>query len=136
MGHLHYKSRSDLTAPARLRMNNILLVCLLGASLVALSGAEVSSEEQSVAELSQLREVRAADPGNGKGKGLKKKNNKKGGKNMRKSDKKSVGKKNNKSGAKRKKKKKKKKKNGARKNGKGKKRNQKGLKKKNRNNKN
>ena len=53
-----------------------------------------------MAELSQLREVRAADPGNGKGKGLKKKNNKKGGKNMRKSDKKSVGKKNNKSGAK------------------------------------
>merc|ERR1711993_73297 len=104
MGHLHYKSRSDLTAPARLRMNNILLVCLLGASLVALSGAEVSSEEQSVAELSQLREVRAAYPGNGKGKGLKKKNNKKGGKNMRKSDKKSVGKKNNKSGAKRNKK--------------------------------
>merc|ERR1712228_547702 len=104
MGHLHYKSRSDLTAPARLRMNNILLVCLLGASMGALSGAEVSSEEQSVAELSQLREVRAADPGNGKGKGLKKKNNKKGGKNMRKSDKKSVGKKNNKSGAKRNKK--------------------------------
>merc|ERR1712228_212246 len=93
MGHLHYKSRSDLTAPARLRMNNILLVCLLGASLVALSGGEVSSEEQSVAELSQLREVRAADPGNGKGKGLKKKNNKKRGKNTRKSDKNSVGKK-------------------------------------------
>merc|ERR1712088_26570 len=84
--------------------NNILLVCLLGASLVALSGAEVSSEEQSVAELSQLREVRAADPGNGKGKGLKKKNNKKRGKNTRKSDKNSVGKKNNKSGAKRNKK--------------------------------
>merc|ERR1739844_193799 len=132
----HYKSRSDLTAPARLRMNNILLVCLLGASLVALSGAEVSSEEQSVAELSQLREVRAADPGNGKGKGLKKKNNKKRGGNMRKSDKKSVGKKNNKSGAKRNKKDGKNRKNGARKNGKGKKRNQKGLKKKNRNNKN
>merc|ERR1712061_567687 len=131
-----YKSRSDLTAPARLRMNNILLVCLLGASLVALSGAEVSSEEQSVAELSQLREVRAADPGNGKGKGLKKKNNKKRGGNMRKSDKKSVGKKNNKSGAKRNKKDGKNRKNGARKNGKGKKRNQKGLKKKNRNNKN
>lgn len=117
-------------------MNNILLVCLLGASLVALSGAEVSSEEQSVAELSQLREVRAADPGNGKGKGLKKKNNKKRGGNMRKSDKKSVGKKNNKSGAKRNKKDGKNRKNGARKNGKGKKRNQKGLKKKNRNNKN
>merc|ERR1739844_163889 len=128
----HYKSRSDLTAPARLRMNNILLVCLLGASLVALSGAEVSSEEQSVAELSQLREVRAADPGNGKGKGLKKKNNKKRGGNMRKSDKKSVGKKNNKSGAKRNKKDGKNRKNGARKNGKGKKRNQKGLKKKDR----
>merc|ERR1712061_814905 len=131
-----YKSRSDLTAPARLRMNNILLVCLLGASLVALSGGEVSSEEQSVAELSQLREVRAADPGNGKGKGLKKKNNKKRGKNTRKSDKNSVGKKNNKSGAKRNKKDGKNRKNGARKNGKGKKRNQKGLKKKNRNNKN
>merc|ERR1712141_644253 len=72
------------------------------------------------------------------GKGLKKKNNKKGGKNMRKSDKKSVGKKNNKSGAKRNKKDGKNRKNGARKNGKGKKRNQKGLKKKDRkrNNKN
>merc|ERR1711936_744975 len=86
--HLLLKSRSDhLPAPARLNMNKLLLVCLLGAALVALSGAEVSSEEQSVAEVSQLREVRAADPGkgngNGKGKGkgkgksLKKKNKKK-----------------------------------------------------------
>merc|ERR1712004_721514 len=71
-------------------MNKFLLICLAGAALVALSGAEVSSEEQSVAELSQLREVRAADSGKGKGKGksLKKngkKNNK--GRNLKKSEK-------------------------------------------------
>merc|ERR1719336_2828490 len=91
-------------------MNKLLLICLAGAALVALSGAEVSSEEQSVAELSQLREVRAADPGkgngngkgkgngNGKGKGkgknLKKKGKKnKKGRNLKKSDKKGAGKK-------------------------------------------
>merc|ERR1712203_1018143 len=82
-------------APARLNMNKLLLVCLLGAALVALSGAEVSSEEQSVAELPQLRDVRAADPGkgNGKGKGLKKKDRKKRkGKSLKNSDKKGAGK--------------------------------------------
>ena len=62
------------------------------------AGAEFSSEEQSVEGLSQLREVRAADPGKGKGKGkdkgLKKKDKKKRkGKNLRKSDKKDAGKK-------------------------------------------
>jgi len=134
-------------------MNKLLLICLLGAALVALSGAEVSSEEQSVAEVSQLREVRAADPGkgngNGKGKGkgkgksLKKKNKKKKkGRKLEKSDKKGAGKKNGdkkkkskKNGAKKSKKDgkgKKKKKNGAKKNGKGKKK--KGLKKKSRKN--
>merc|ERR1712039_390570 len=80
------------------KMNKLLLICLAGAALVALSGAEVSSEEQSVAELSQLREVRAADPGKGKGKGkgksLKKKGKKnKKGRNLKKSDKKGAGKK-------------------------------------------
>jgi len=133
-------------------MNKLLLICLLGAALVALSGAEVSSEEQSVAEVSQLREVRAADPGkgngNGKGKGkgkgksLKKKNKKKKGRKLEKSDKKGAGKKNGdkkkkskKNGAKKSKKDgkgKKQKKNGAKKNGKGKKK--KGLKKKSRKN--
>jgi len=134
-------------------MNKLLLICLLGAALVALSGAEVSSEEQSVAEVSQLREVRAADPGkgngNGKGKGkgkgksLKKKNKKKKkGRKLEKSDKKGAGKKNGdkkkkskKNGAKKSKKDgkgKKKRKNGAKKNGKGKKK--KGLKKKSRKN--
>merc|ERR1712228_354001 len=78
-------------SPAHLKeMNKFLLFCLAGAALVALSGAEVSSEEQSVAELSQLREVRAADSGKGKGKGksLKKngkKNNK--GRTLKKSEK-------------------------------------------------
>merc|ERR1712012_428396 len=57
-------------SPAQLKeMNKFLLICLAGAALVALSGAEVSSEERSVAELAQLREVRAADSGKGKGKG-------------------------------------------------------------------
>merc|ERR1712083_878860 len=99
------RSKFDLTAPAlqeqlsppaRLNMNKLLLICLLGAALVALSGAEVSSEEQSVAEVSQLREVRAADPGkgNGNGKSLKKKNKKKKGRKLEKSDKKGAGKKN------------------------------------------
>merc|ERR1712062_353111 len=83
MGHLHNS-----------KMNKLLLICLAGAALVALSGAEVSSEEQSVAELSQLREVRAADPGKGKGKSLKKKDKKKRkGKSLKKSDKKGAGKK-------------------------------------------
>merc|ERR1712083_1047532 len=92
--------REQLSPPARLNMNKLLLICLLGAALVALSGAEVSSEEQSVAEVSQLREVRAADPGkgngngNGKGKSLKKKNKKKKGRKLEKSDKKGAGKKN------------------------------------------
>merc|ERR1711963_917296 len=75
------RSKFGLTEPARQeqvrshgqhlhnsKMNKLLLICLAGAALVALSGAEVSSEEQSVAELSQLREVRAADPGKGNGK--------------------------------------------------------------------
>merc|ERR1712203_568305 len=107
---LHLKSRPDLTSTftcAPLNMNKLLLICLVGAALVALSGADVSSEEQSVEELSQLREVRAADPGQGKGKGkskgkgkgksrhLKKKDKKKRkGKNLKKSDKKGAGKKN------------------------------------------
>merc|ERR1711963_246945 len=75
-------------SPAQLKaMNKFLLICLAGAALVALSGAEVSSEEQSVAELAQLREVRAAD--SGKGKGLKKKGKKnKKGRNLNKSEKK------------------------------------------------
>merc|ERR1712156_1354791 len=51
-------------------MDKLLLVCLAGAALVALTGGEVSSDEQSVAELAQLREVRAANPGNGRGKGI------------------------------------------------------------------
>merc|ERR1712211_137920 len=77
-------------SPAQLKaMNKFLLICLAGAALVALSGAEVSSEEQSVAELAQLREVRAADSGKGKGKGLKKKGKKnKKGRNLKKSEKK------------------------------------------------
>merc|ERR1711902_394610 len=92
------------------KMNKLLLICLAGAALVALSGAEVSSEEQSVAELSQLREVRAADPGKGngngkskgnghgkgkgKGKNLKNKGKKnKKGRHLTKSDKKGAGKK-------------------------------------------
>merc|ERR1711963_348102 len=113
------RSKFGLTEPARQeqvrshhqhlhssKMNKLLLICLAGAALVALSGAEVSSEEQSVAELSQLREVRAADPGNGngkgkgngknkgKGRGLKKKGKKnKKGRNLKKSDKKGAGKK-------------------------------------------
>merc|ERR1711971_551078 len=91
------RSKFDLTAPAQLNMNKLLLICLLGAALVALSGADVSSEEQNVGELSQLREVRAADPGKGKGrgkgKGLKKKDKKKR-KSLKKSDKKGAGKKN------------------------------------------
>merc|ERR1711971_407958 len=91
------RSKFDLTAPAQLNMNKLLLICLLGAALVALSGADVSSEEQNVGELSQLREVRAADPGKGKGrgkgKGLKKKDRKKR-KSLKKSDKKGAGKKN------------------------------------------
>merc|ERR1712113_732137 len=105
--HLLLKSRSDHPpAPARLNMNKLLLVCLLGPALVALSGAEVSSEEQSVAELSQLRDVRAADPGKGNGKGngkgkdkgkgksLKKKGKKdKKGRNLKKSERKGAGKK-------------------------------------------
>merc|ERR1711963_256242 len=117
------RSKFGLTEPARQeqvrshhqhlhnsKMNKLLLICLAGAALVALSSAEVSSEEQSVAELSQLREVRAADPGKGKGNGkgngknkgkgkgkgksLKKngKKNKKG-RNLKKSDKKGAGKK-------------------------------------------
>merc|ERR1739844_171008 len=122
------RSKFDLTAPAQLNMNKLLLICLLGAALVALSGADVSSEEQNVGELSQLREVRAADPG--KGKGLKKKD-KKNRKSLKKSDKKGAGKKNGD-------KKKNGKKNGAKrskKNGKGKKKKN-GLKKKSRKNKN
>merc|ERR1711902_388687 len=86
------------------KMNKLLLICLAGAALVALSGAEVSSEEQSVAELSQLREVRAADPGkgngNGKGNGKNKgkgkgkgKSLKKKGRNIKKLEKKGAGKK-------------------------------------------
>merc|ERR1739844_553375 len=121
------RSKFDLTAPAQLNMNKLLLICLLGAALVALSGADVSSEEQNVGELSQLREVRAADPG--KGKGLKKKD-KKNRKSLKKSDKKGAGKKNGD-------KKKNGKKNGAKrskKNGKGKKKKN-GLKKKSRKNK-
>merc|ERR1712004_85193 len=119
-------------------MNKFLLICLAGAALVAISGAEVSSEEQSVAELSQLREVRAADSGKGKGKGksLKKngkKNNK--GRNLKKSEKQADKKKKGdhkktgrENGGKRSKKngKSKKRKNGAKKSGK----KQKGLKKK------
>merc|ERR1712172_27873 len=127
------RSKFDLTAPAQLNMNKLLLICLLGAALVALSGADVSSEEQNVGELSQLREVRAADPGKGKGrgkgKGLKKKDKKKR-KSLKKSDKKGAGKKNGD-------KKKNGKKNGAKrskKNGKGKKKKN-GLKKKSRKNK-
>merc|ERR1712172_32620 len=127
------RSKFDLTAPAQLNMNKLLLICLLGAALVALSGADVSSEEQNVAELSQLREVRAADPGKGKGrgkgKGLKKKDKKKR-KSLKKSDKKGAGKKNGD-------KKKNGKKNGAKrskKNGKGKKKKNE-LKKKSRKNK-
>jgi len=123
------RSKFDLTAPAQLNMNKLLLICLLGAALVALSGADVSSEEQNVAELSQLREVRAADPGKGKGrgkgKGLKKKDKKKR-KSLKKSDKKGAGKKNGD-------KKKNGKKNGAKrskKNGKGKKKKN-GLKRRN-----
>merc|ERR1712172_394646 len=127
------RSKFDLTAPAQLNMNKPLLICLLGAALVALSGADVSSEEQNVAELSQVREVRAADPGKGKGrgkgKGLKKKDKKKR-KSLKKSDKKGAGKKNGdkkrngkKNGAKR-----------SKKNGKGKKKKN-GLKKKSRKNK-
>merc|ERR1711971_1278041 len=108
------------TRAAGLNMNKLLLICLLGSALVALSGADVSNEEQSVADISQVREVRAADPGKGKGKGkgkgrgLKKKKRK----SLKKSDKKSAGKKNGD-------KKKKGKKNGAKrskKDGKGKKR--------------
>merc|ERR1740123_1604294 len=106
-------------------MNKLLLIGLLGAALVALSGAEVSSEEQSVAELSQLREVRAAEPGKGKGKGLKKRK----GKNLKKSDKKGAGK----NGARKQKKKARKpKKNGRNK----KKKNRNGLKRKSSRNKN
>merc|ERR1712051_830886 len=125
------RSKFDLTAPAQLNMNKLLLICLLGAALVALSGADVSSEEQNVGELSQLREVRAADPGKGKGKGkgLKKKDKKKR-KSLKKSDKKGAGKKNGDN-------KKNGKKNGAKrskKNGKGKKKKN-GLKKKSRKNK-
>jgi len=120
-------------------MNKLLLICLLGAALVALSGAELSNGEQSVSDLSQVREVRAADPGKGKGqgkgKGLRKKDKKKR-KNLKKSDKKGAGKRNGdrkkgkKNGAKRSKNdgKGKKRKNGAKKNGK----KQKGLKKKSR----
>merc|ERR1712213_190799 len=78
-------------------MNKLLLICLLGAALVALSGAELSNGEQSVSDLSQVREVRAADPGKGKGqgkgKGLRKKDKKKR-KNLKKSDKKGAGKRN------------------------------------------
>merc|ERR1711944_48061 len=138
-----YTRAAGLISSARLKMNKLLLICLLGAALVALSGADVSNEEQSVADISQVREVRAADPGKGKGKGkgrgLKKKDKKKR-KNLKKSDKKSAGKKNGdkkkkgkKNGAKRSKKdgKGKKRKNGAKKNGK----KQKGLKKKSRKNK-
>merc|ERR1711971_74242 len=127
------RSKFDLTAPAQLNMNKLLLICLLGVALVALSGADVSSEEQNVGELSQLREVRAADPGKGKGrgkgKGLKKKDRKKR-KSLKKSDKKGAGKKNGD-------KKKNGKKNGAKrskKNGKGKKKKNE-LKKKSRKNK-
>merc|ERR1711963_565814 len=107
------RSKFGLTEPARQeqvrshhqhlhnsKMNKLLLICLAGAALVALSGAEVSSEEQSVAELFQLREVRAADPGKGKGKGkgkgqnLKNKGKKnKKGRNLKKSEKKGAGKK-------------------------------------------
>merc|ERR1712012_924540 len=88
-------------SPAQLKeMNKFLLICLAGAALVALSGAEVSSEEQSVAELAQLRDVRAADSGKGKGKGkgkgsrkgkgkgLKKGKKDKKGRNLKKSEKK------------------------------------------------
>merc|ERR1711994_897341 len=88
------KSVISPPSPAHLKeMNKFLLFCLSGAALVALSGAEVSSEGQSVAELSQLREVRAADfgkgKGKGKGKGLKKKGKKnKKGRNLKKSEKK------------------------------------------------
>merc|ERR1711890_75292 len=118
-----YTRAAGLISSARLKMNKLLLICLLGVALVALSGADVSNEEQSVADISQVREVRAADPGKGKGKGkgkgrgLKKKNKKKR-MNLKKSDKKSAGKKNGD-------KKKKGKKNGAKrskKDGKGKKR--------------
>merc|ERR1711963_280844 len=124
-------------------MDKFLLICLAGAALVALSGAEVSSEEQSVAELAQLREVRAADSGKGKGKGkgLKKKGKKnKTGRNLNKSEKKGdrkkkgdQKKKGRENGAKRSKKngKSKKRKNGAKKSGK----KEKGLKKKSRKNK-
>merc|ERR1711982_86496 len=91
---------SAVASPAlRLSMNKLLLICLLGTALVALTGGEVSSDEQNVAEISQLREVRAADPGKGKGKGkrkgLKKKDKKKKkGKNLKKSGKKGASKKN------------------------------------------
>merc|ERR1712203_804768 len=64
------------------KMDKLLLVCLAGAALVALSGGEVSSDELSVAELAQLREVRAANPGNGRGKGKGKRNGK--GKSLKK----------------------------------------------------
>merc|ERR1712004_967943 len=148
MGQINFWSHRACTSRAGLisppspaqpkEMNKFLLICLAGAALVALSGAEVSSEEQSVAELSQIREVRAANSGKGKGKGkgLKKngkKNNK--GRNLKKSekqwDKKKKGdhkKKGRENGAKRSKKngKSKKRKNGAKKSGK----KQKGLKKK------
>merc|ERR1712004_450599 len=148
MGQINFWSHRACTSRAGLisppspaqpkEMNKFLLICLAGAALVALSGAEVSSEEQSVAELSQLREVRAANSGKGKGKGkgLKKngkKNNK--GRNLKKSekqwDKKKKGdhkKKGRGNGAKRSKKngKSKKKKNGPKKSGE----KEKGLKKK------
>merc|ERR1711963_889140 len=106
------RSKFGLTEPARQeqvrshhqhlhnsKMNKLLLICLAGAALVALSGAEVSSEEQGVAELSQLREVRAADPGKGNGNGKNKgngngkgKNKGKKGRNLKKSDKQGAGK--------------------------------------------
>merc|ERR1711963_38036 len=88
------RSKFGLTEPARQeqvrshhqhlhnsKMNKLLLICLAGAALVALSGAEMASEEQSVAELSQLREVRAADPGKGNGKNKGKGKDKKSRKN-------------------------------------------------------